>query len=136
LPEQTVTVDPTAAAVLPLYDAFARRDLGAALVCMAGDIAWHEAEGLPWGGLKIGRAAVAGGVFTPALRRIPDLLVTPIEIVSSGARLYVIQRYTGTAEATGAALDVTGVGVWDVGDGRITRYRQFVDTKAFCAALG
>jgi uncharacterized protein len=134
--DQTITRDEAAAVVLPLYDAFARRDVPAGLACMADDIAWHEAAGLPWGGLQVGPAAVAEGVFAPALERVPDLAVTPQDVVTSGDTVIVVQRYTGTVAATGAELDVVGVGVWDVRDGRIARYRQFVDTVLFRAAIG
>jgi uncharacterized protein len=133
--DQTITSDQTTAVVLPLYDAFARRDVPAGLACMADDIEWHEAAGLPWGGFHFGPAAVAKGVFAPALERVPDLAVTPEEIVTSGDAVIVVQRYTGTVAATGAGLNLLGVGVWNVCDGRISRYRQFVDTVMFRAAI-
>jgi ketosteroid isomerase-like protein len=135
LSDQTVTPDQAVAAVLPLYEAFTRRDMPAALACMADDIEWHESGGLPWGGLEFGPAAVAKGIFTPALARVPDLTITPEEIVSSGDTVMVIHRYQGTAAATGGALDLLGVGVWTVRDGLIARYRQFVDTVRFRVAI-
>jgi ketosteroid isomerase-like protein len=132
----TITSDHAAEAVLPLYEAFARRDLPAGLACMADDIQWHEAEGLPWGGLRVGPAAVAKGVFAPSLELIPDLAVTPEHVVSSGDTVIIQHRYTGTVAANGAKLDLPGVGIWDVRDGRVSHYWQFVDTVLFRAALG
>lgn len=132
---QTTASDPATAAVMPLYDAFARRDVPAALACLADDIEWHEAAGLPWGGFAAGPSRVAETVFAPALELFPDLTVTPEEIVTSGDTVIVVHRYTGTGEATGAILNVLGVGIWDVRDGCIWRYRQFVDTMSFRAAI-
>jgi ketosteroid isomerase-like protein len=132
--DQTTASDLTTAAVTALYDAFARRDVPAALACLADDIAWYEATGLPWGGLAASPSAVAQNVFAPALELFPDLTVTPEEIVPSGDTVIVVHRYTGTGKATGAILNVLGVGIWDVRDGSISRYRQFVDTMAFRAA--
>jgi ketosteroid isomerase-like protein len=132
----TITSDYAAEAVLPLYDAFARRDMPAGLACMTDDIQWHEADGLPWGGLRVGPAAVAEGVFAPSVELVPDLAVTPERIVTEGSTVIVQHRYTGTVAATSTRLDLAGIGVWDVRDGRISHYRQFVDTVMFREALG
>jgi ketosteroid isomerase-like protein len=97
---------------------------------------WNECAGLPWGDRYVGPAAVVEGVFAPALELVPDLAVTPEQVVTSGDTVFVIHRYTGTGAATGKALDLLGTGVWDVRYGRISRYRQFVDTVQFRAAIG
>jgi uncharacterized protein len=132
--DQTIAPDQTTAVVL-LYDAFARRDMVAGVACMASDIEWREADWLPWGGLQVGPAAVAEGVFAPALERVPDLAVTPEDILASDDTVIVVHRYTGTVAATGAELDLLGVGAWNVRDGRIARYRQFVDTAMLRPAI-
>jgi hypothetical protein len=116
--------------VRSVYEGFARRDLPGTLAMLADDIEWHEADGLPWGGLQRGPAAVAERVFGPALELVPDLEVTPEQVFESGGTVSVVQRYTGTA-STGRTLDLLGVGVWDVSGSRIVRYRQFVDTVRF-----
>ena len=131
----TIAPEQSVAAVLPLYDAFARRDTPAAIACMADDIEWQEAPGLPWGGYRVGPEAVVGGVFAPALERIPDLMITPEEVIASEDSVAVVQRYAGTVAATGASLNLVGVGVFDVRDGLIARYRQFVDTVCFRAVI-
>jgi ketosteroid isomerase-like protein len=114
-----------------IYDGFARRDLPGTLAALAADIEWYEAEGLPWGGLQRGPAAVAENVFAPAIARVPDLAVIPEQIIQSGDTIAIAQRYTGTSNATGKRLDLMGVGLWDVREGKVARYRQFVDTVKF-----
>jgi uncharacterized protein len=132
--DQITASDPTTAVVMPLYDALARRDMPAAHACLADDIAWHGPTCLPWGGFASSPSAVVESVFAPALELFPDFTVTPEEIVTSGDTVIVVHRYTGTGKATGAILNLLGVGIWDVRDGIISRYREFVDTMAFRAA--
>ena len=117
-----------------VYDGFARRDLPATLAALAEDIEWYEAAGLPWGGLQRGPAAVAENVFAPAVELVPDLAVTPEQIIASDGSIAIVQRYTGTA-TNGRKLDLVGVGVWDVSGGKIARYRMFVDTVKFVEAV-
>jgi hypothetical protein len=57
-----------------------------------------------------GPAAVAENAFVHALELVPDLAVTPEQIMASDGTVVVVQRYTGAA-ATGRKLDVVGVGV-------------------------
>jgi ketosteroid isomerase-like protein len=116
--------------VAGVYDGFRRRDVPGTLAALADDVEWHEADGLPWGGPQRGPAAVAENIFAPALELVPDLAVTPEQIIASNGTVSVVQRYTGTA-TTGRKLDLVGVGVWDVEGGKIVRYRQFVDTVKF-----
>src|SRR5439155_18790431 len=47
------------------YEAFARGDLDRALSMMDEEIVWHQAQGLPHGGVYHGLAAVRAAVFDP-----------------------------------------------------------------------
>jgi ketosteroid isomerase-like protein len=113
------------------YDAFGRGDVPAVLGAMAADIEWHEAEGMPYGGIYHSPEEVAQNVFGPLVEDVPDFAVTPEEFIPSGDTVAVVARYTGTGKATGKALDLPVVHVWDVRDGEIARFRQFVDTAKF-----
>jgi ketosteroid isomerase-like protein len=42
-----------------------------------------------------------------------------------------VVRYTGTGKSTGKELDLPVVHVWDVRDGKLARFRQFMDTARF-----
>jgi uncharacterized protein len=123
--EQSVEV------VRGLYDAFGRGDLADALGAMADDIKWYEAEGMPYGGLYHGGEAVAQNVFGPITQDIPNFAVTPEEFVASGDTVAVVVRYTGTGKDTGKELDLPAVHVWEVRNGKLTQFRQFVDTAKF-----
>jgi len=117
--------------VQSVYDAFARGDVPAVLGAFADDIEWFEAEGMPYGGLHRGPEAVAQNVFGPLTEDVEGFAVTPEELIGSGATVATVVRYTGTGKATGKALDVPVVHVWDVRDGKVARFRQFIDTVKF-----
>lgn len=117
--------------VRAIYDAFGRGDVDAVLGAMMPDVEWHEAEGLPYGGLHRGPGVVAEKVFGPLMRDVPDFSVTPEEVVASGDTVHVVCRYRGTGRATGRSLDLGVVHVWDLRDGRVARFRQFIDTVKF-----
>jgi uncharacterized protein len=46
-----------------------------------------------------------------------------------------IVRYTGTGKATGNALDEPTVHVWETRDGKLARFRQFIDTVKFAEVV-
>jgi ketosteroid isomerase-like protein len=127
--EQSVEV------IKDIYDAFAKGDVPAVLGAFAPDIEWYEAEGMPYGGLHRGADAVAQNVFGPIAEDVDGFAVTPEELIGSDGTVAAVVRYTGTGKTTGKALDVPVVHVWDVRDGKITRFRQFIDTVKFAEAV-
>jgi uncharacterized protein len=114
-----------------VYEALGRGDVAAVMGAMADDVEWHEAEGMPYGGVYRGGQAVAENVFGPIMRDVPNFGVSPEEFIGSGDTVAVVVRYTGTGQATGKQLDLPVVHVWDVRDGKIARFRQFIDTAMF-----
>jgi len=117
--------------VKSIYGAFAQGDVPTVLGSFAEDIEWFEAEGLPYGGLYRGPEAVAQNVFGPITEDVEGFAVTPEELIGSGATVVAVVRYTGTGKATGKALNVPAVHVWEISDGKLARLRQFVDTVKF-----
>ena len=114
-----------------IYGAFAQGDVPTVLGAFADDVEWYEAEGMPYGGLHRGGEAVAQNVFGPISQDVDGFTVTPEEFMGSGDTVAVVVRYTGTGKATGKALDVPAVHVWDIHDGKAARFRQFIDTVKF-----
>ena len=117
--------------VKSVYGAFARGDVPAVLGAFADDIEWYEAEGMPYGGLHHGGEAVAQNVFGPITEDVEGFAVVPEELIGSGGTVAAVVRYTGTGKATGKALDLPAVHVWDIRDGKLARFRQFIDTVKF-----
>ena len=117
--------------VRDVYEAFARGDVPAVLGAMAADMEWHEAEGMPYGGVYHGGEAVAQNVFGPITQDVVDFAVTAEEFIASGDAVAAVVRYTGTGKATGRKLDLPVVHVWKVRNGKLEQFRQFIDTAKF-----
>ena len=118
-----------------VYEAFARGDVPAVLGAFADDIEWYEAEGMPYGGLHHGGEAVAQKVFGPITEDIDGFAVVPEEFICSDGTVAAVVRYTGTGKATGKPLDLPVVHVWDIRDGKLARFRQFIDTVKFAEVV-
>jgi len=118
-----------------IYGAFSRGDVPAVLGAFSDDIEWFEAEGMPYGGLHHGGEAVAQKVFGPISEDVDGFAIIPEEFIGSGATVAAVVRYTGTGKATGKDLDVPVVHVWDISDGKLARFRQFIDTVKFAEVV-
>jgi uncharacterized protein len=121
--------------VKSVYGAFGRGDVPAVLGAFADDIEWFEAEGMPYGGLHRGPDAVAQKVFGPITEDVDGFALVTEELIGSGGTVAAIVRYTGTGKATGKALDLPAVHVWDIADGKLTRFRQFIDTVKYAEVV-
>ncbi len=117
------------------YAAFAEGDVPAVLGVFADDIEWHEAEGMPYGGVHRGGEAIAQNVFGPISQDVEGFAVTPKEFMASGDTVAVVVSYTGTGKATGKPLDLSVVHVWDLQDGKAVRFRQFIDTVKYAEVV-
>ena len=105
------------------------------LGAFADDIEWHEAEGMRYGGLHHGGEAVVQKVFDPITEDVEGFAIVPEEFMGSGESVAAVVRYTGTGKATGKALDLPVVHIWDIRDGKLARFRQFIDTVKFAEVV-
>jgi uncharacterized protein len=118
------------------YVAFARDDLDGVLADMSPDVVWHQAQGLPHGGIYHGRDEVRRNIFDPLDEEWwAEFTADPDEFLDAGGEVVVIGRYRGVAKGTGKKLDVPFVHVWTVEDDQCVRFRQFLDTAGWVEAL-
>ena len=118
------------------YDAFARDDMDGVVGDMHPDIVWHQAQGLPHGGVYHGLAEVRRNVFDPLDRDWwSEFTAEPDEFLDADGEVVVLGRYRGVAKETGKKLDVPFVHVWTLEDGKAVRFRQFLDTAGWVEAL-
>lgn len=118
------------------YEAFARDDLDAVLAVMDSAIEWHEAGGLPNGGVYRGLDAVRSAVFDPLDGSWDGFRADPEEFLDAGDDLVVLGRYTGRSLGSGRELDVPFAHVSRFRGGKAVLFRQFTDTAEWLAALG
>lgn len=119
------------------YNAFARGQLDRVVAELDAEIVWEQAQGLPHGGTYHGVADVRRNIFDPLDRDWWDeFTARPDEFIDAGDQVVVLGRYRARAKQTGRDLDVPFVHVWTVRGGKVTRFRQFLDTAGWNAALG
>ena len=118
------------------YMAFERDDLDAVLADMHPEIEWHQAQGLPHGGLYRGLDEVRRNIFEPLDESWwSEFSAAPDQFLDAGSEIVVLGRYRGVAKETGKRLDVPFVHVWTVENGKAVRFRQFLDTVGWVEAL-
>jgi ketosteroid isomerase-like protein len=114
-----------------LYDEFGRGNVPAVLGTMSPDIHWYSAEGNPYrptGEVWIGPEAVLNNLFMKIMADWDGFAVHPKVFHDAGHSVIVEVRYTGTVKATGKSVDAQACHIWDVKDGKVTKFQQYLDT--------
>ena len=122
-----------------LYDAFGRGEIPTVLGAMSPDIHWHQAEsnpympsGKPW----VGPDAVLNNLFMKLGAEWDEFAVHPKAFYGAGDSVIVEARYSGTYKPTGKSMDTQVCHVWDIRDGKATRFQQYVDTAKLQDVMG
>ncbi len=125
------------ATVRAAYAAFSAGDREGALAHFAEDVEWHQAQGLPHGGIYDGLDAVRRHVFGPIDADWWESFDAVLEqVVDAGEVVVARGRYVGQAQGTRRPLDVPFAHFWEFAGGRqAVRFRQFVDTQGWNDAL-
>jgi ketosteroid isomerase-like protein len=116
------------------YKLFERGEEEVVFAQLADDVEVIQTEAVPWGGRMQGVEE-----FKAFFGRLHDYVHTTAtieELIESGEDVVAIGRTRGTANNTGAPIDIRIVHVWRVVDGRITRFHPFVDAPALRRAMG
>ena len=122
-----------------LYDAFGSGDMPTVLGGMSPDIHWHEAEGNPYmpsGEAWVGPEAVLNNLFMKLGEEWDGFAVHPKSFHDAGDSVIVEVRYGGTYKATGKSMDAQACHVWQIKDGKVTRFQQYVDTAKLQDVVG
>jgi ketosteroid isomerase-like protein len=122
-----------------LYQAFGRGDIPTVLGAMAPDIHWYEAESNPYrpsGEPWVGPDAVLNNLFMKLGAEWDGFSVNPKSFYSAGDSVIVEARYSGTYKATGESMDMQVCHVWDVKNGKVTRFQQYADTARLQKVMG
>ena len=118
------------------YAAFALDDLDGVLGDMHPEIEWHQAHGLPHGGLYRGLDEVRTNIFDPLDEEWWDeFTAEPDEFLDAGSDVVVVGRYRGIAKVTRKHLDVPFVHIWTLEGDKAIRFRQYLDTAGWVEAL-
>ena len=122
-----------------LYDAFGRGEIPTVLKAMSADIRWYQAENNPYrpsGEAWVGPDAVLNNLFMKLGTEWDGFAVHPTSFYGAGGSVIVEARYSGTYKPTGKGMDVQVCHVWDIKDGKVTRFQQYVDTAKLQDVMG
>ncbi len=114
------------------YAALADGDAPRALGLMSEDIEWlamwhYRVDGR-------GPQKVAEGLLAPLMKEWHPLSLVSSEYVAEGDTVVSIGRFTGVHGESGKTAVADYAHVWTLADGRISRFRQFIDTLAVARA--
>jgi len=118
--------------VRSFYDKLATGDAPGALDLMAPDVEWttmwhYQVEGR-------GPEKVAQGLFEPLVAEWSSFALIPGEFITEGETIVSLGDFTGVHGTTGKTSNARYAHVWTIRDGRIARFRQYIDTLAIAEA--
>ena len=102
-------------------------------------IKWYEAESNPYmpsGEAWVGPDALLNNLFMRIGAEWDGFAVHPKSFYGAGDSVIVEARYSGTYKATGKNMDAQVCHVWDVKDGKVTRFQQYVDAAKLLDVMG
>lgn len=116
-----------------LYDAFGRGDVETILESVDPDVEWisnGNAETIPWGGKRFGRAGVAS--FFEALGEHIDFEVfEPRQFIGGGEMVTVLGHGRARFKSGGNGIfDSEWAHIFAITDGKLSSFREFYDTAA------
>lgn len=110
-----------------VYESFNEGDIDTILVLMADDIEWIEPEGFVFGGTYHSPDAVVENVFEPAMEEFETFSVEPDRFIDGGELIVTLGTFRTTTEA-GKQIESPFAHVYEMHDGRITRFVNYTDT--------
>jgi ketosteroid isomerase-like protein len=118
--------------VRAFYAALGHGDAPVALGMMAEDIEWNTM----WHYRVEGRGPqqVAEFLLKPLMAEWSSFALTPTEYIAEDNTVVSLGRFTGVHGASGKEVDAAYAHVWDVADGKIRRFRQYIDTLSVAEA--
>ena len=114
------------------YHDFATGNIPGILSIWDENIKWMGAKSFPVFEEGDGIVVGAQNVLQQVLAKIPELYdgfnIDVQAIYGSGDKVVMEGFYTGAWKATGKSFRANAVHIWDVKDGKVTRFFQAVDT--------
>lgn len=113
------------------YQSFGEGNIPAVLSLMDENIEWNTATSWPFLENKepvIGPQNVVAKIFAPIPEHYDNFHIDIKDLFGAGDKVVMEGYYTGTWKATGKTFKANAVHIWNVKDGKITRYFQAVDS--------
>ncbi|HYN84082.1 MAG TPA: nuclear transport factor 2 family protein [Pyrinomonadaceae bacterium] len=118
------------------YAAFQRGDVKGVLANFSEDAEWDtpgDAAAIPHAGRARGHAGIEK--FFATLADTENIThFEPGEFIAQNDKVVVVGNYKGTVKATGRAYDIDWLQVFTARDGKLTSFREYLDTAALADA--
>ncbi|RUP00385.1 nuclear transport factor 2 family protein [Hyphomicrobium sp.] len=114
------------------YDYLSNGNASGALGLMAPDIEWITM----WHYKVNGRGPdrVAEGLFKPLMAEWSSFSLVPTEFITEGDTVVSLGEFVGVHATSGKRSEARYAHVWTLRDGKIARFRQYIDTQAIAEA--
>jgi ketosteroid isomerase-like protein len=114
-----------------LYSSLNERDYEAVMAHLGNDVVWIVADNSPFADRNPyhGIAAVRSGIFERLTAGFDKLVVAVDEIFEcEGGKVVVLGYYHGNFRGRAAEFKAQVAHVWTVGEGRVVKFQQYLDT--------
>jgi hypothetical protein len=117
------------------YEHFKAGNIQALLDLLSDDVEWQlpEIENVPFSGARRGREQV-GQFFASVNEEQEALQFEPREVIAQGDTVVALGHYLWRVQSTGRTFESDWAHAFTVREGRIVRFREYVDTAAAAAA--
>jgi len=107
-------------------------DAEGALSLLSSDIEWTTM----WHYKVLGRTPqhVAEGLFKPLMAEWSSFSFLATDFIAEGDTVVSLGTFVGSHGATGKEVEARYAHVWNINDGKIIRFRQYIDTLAVAQA--
>lgn len=102
---------------------------------LAADVSWTEAQGFPYAGTYTGFAEIAKNVFYRLATEWTDYKFTVEDYVASDDKVVAYGTYSGTHKLSQKSFSARVAHLWQLKDGKIIRFEQFVDSLPVVAVM-
>ena len=113
-----------------LYQAFAKGDLDLVSELLDPSVEWIESEGIPYGGVFHGYEAVLNGVFAKIGAEWDNFTAHVDQFIDAGDIVVTLGTDSGVYKATGKKMSAATASIWTLKDGKVIKFRQYIDTLA------
>lgn len=99
------------------------------------NIVWIEASGFPLAGTYKGKKAIIENVFTPLATRWINYKIEVEQYIAQGNHVIALGSYSGIYKTTGHSFKARVAHHWQLENGKIIRFEQFVDSVPVVNAM-
>ena len=117
------------------YQSVKAGDFQSFLNALGEDVQWQlpDMENVPFAGTWRGREEV-GRFFTTVAQAQDVIEFEPEDFIAQGDKVVVLGRFSSRVKSTGRVSASAWGHVWAVKDGKVTHFREYVDTAAVSRA--